>query len=63
MKGKLETIERMAKKAGLRAKIDAKCFECIYDPTQEGTWRKQVEKCASRVCPLFTVRPGSRGGE
>ena len=57
-----ETINRLASKAGLRGKIDAKCAECIYDPAQEGTWRLQVEKCTSRNCPLFDVRPVSEGG-
>jgi len=52
-----KTIHKLASKPGLRGKIDAKCFECIYDPFQEGTWRKQVEKCTSLACPLFCVRP------
>ena len=54
-------LDRMAKKAGLRAKIDAKCIECIYDPYRAGTWRKQVENCTSLGCPLYPVRPQSKG--
>jgi len=54
-----KTINRLASKAGLRGKIDAKCAECIYDPYSEGTWRKQVEKCTSRTCPLFPIRTKS----
>ena len=52
-------IHRLVGKAGLRGKIDAKCCECIYDPFQDGTWRKQVENCTSTACPLFNVRPVS----
>jgi len=59
-KRRAEIINREAGKAGLRGKIDAKCAECCYDPTQEGTWRKQVELCASRGCPLYSVRPTSK---
>lgn len=53
-------LRRVAGKAGLRAKIDAKCIECIYDPTSEGNWRKQVHFCTDTACPLFSVRPKSR---
>ena len=52
----LETIDNLARKPGLRSKIDAKCCECIYDPYQEGTLRKQVENCTSMACPLFPIR-------
>lgn len=42
----------------LRAAINAKCKECIYDPLSGGgTWRQQVEACTSYKCPLFPVRP------
>lgn len=57
-----EVIAREAGKPGLRGKINAKCTECIYDPYQPGTWRKQVENCTSPACPLYEVRPVS-GGE
>ncbi len=50
-------IEREAKKPGLRGKINAFCCHCRYDPYSEGTWLKQIEKCTSCDCPLFTVRP------
>jgi len=56
-----KVIERLAKKIGLRAKIDAKCCDCIYDGYAEGTWRKQVENCTSSDCPLFTIRTKSKG--
>ncbi len=55
-------IDRLSSKTGLRGKLDAKCVECIYDPHQEGTWRKQVENCASPACPLYSVRPRTTGG-
>ena len=42
----------------LRAAIDAKCKECIYDPYGgTGTWRQQVAACTSPTCPLFPIRP------
>ena len=42
----------------LRAAIDAKCKECIYDPYGgAGTWRQQVAACTSPSCPLFALRP------
>ena len=50
-------LERLLKKRGFKAKIQAFCCHCIYDPYQEGTWRKQVEKCTSKHCPLYSVRP------
>lgn len=43
--------------ASLRKAIDAKCKECIYDPSQNGTWRQQVQACTSSGCPLFRDRP------
>ncbi len=54
---KQEVIDRHVSKAGLRGRIDAKCAECIYDPTGEGTWRKQVSNCTAKSCPLYDVRP------
>lgn len=48
-------IERMVIKPGLRAKVDAKC----YDPYAKGTWRKQVEECTCYTCPMYTVRTKS----
>ena len=50
-------VERESKKAGFKGKIRAFCCHCIYDPYSEGTWLKQVEKCTSWDCPLFSVRP------
>jgi hypothetical protein len=44
----------------LRAAINAKCKECIYDPIGgRGTWRQQVEACTCPTCPLYLVRPTS----
>jgi hypothetical protein len=41
-----------------RAKaIDTFCKLCIYDRSQPGNWRTQVEKCLSRHCPLYEYRP------
>lgn len=48
----------------LRAAINAKCKECIYDPIGgRGNWRQQVEACTAPACPLFPVRPTSKGGQ
>lgn len=45
-------------KPSLRALINAKCRECIYDPLSGmGTWREQAGACTSRACPLYPVRP------
>jgi hypothetical protein len=45
----------------LRAAINLKCRECLYDPLSGlGNWRQQVSACTSSECPLFPVRPKSR---
>lgn len=42
----------------LRGAINAKCRECIVDPSPGlGNWRQQVTACTSRTCPLYVVRP------
>ncbi len=47
----------------LRARINAMCKDCIYDPHGgTGTWRQQVEACTSPACPLYPVRPISDSG-
>jgi len=45
----------------LRKAIDNKCKDCVYDPANKGTWRQQVEACDIESCPLWPVRPTSRG--
>jgi len=55
------TIQKTGNKPFLRAKINAKCRECIYDHHTEGSWRKQVENCTGFACPLYEVRPTSKG--
>ncbi len=54
--------QKTGNKAKLRAPVNVMCKQCIYDPSQEGTWRKQVENCTSRDCALYRVRPLSTGG-
>lgn len=44
----------------LRAAIDAKCKDCVYDPLERGGWRQQVDACGCTSCPLYDVRTGSR---
>lgn len=41
--------------------IEAKCFDCIYDPTDGGlgTWRRQIAACQIKTCPLWHVRAKS----
>jgi len=53
-------IAKIAKTGSLRGPINAKCYECIYDSLVPGTWRFQVENCASCDCPLYEVRPRSK---
>lgn len=43
--------------ASYKACVTKYCKECIYDDTQPGSWRKQVELCTSTQCPLYEVRP------
>lgn len=33
------------------------CKECIYDKSEPGTWREQVELCNCTTCPLYGYRP------
>lgn len=53
----------MKAKRSLRALINAKCKDCIYDPLSGmGTWRQQVEACECEECPLWAVRPKAAKG-
>tara|TARA_R110000868_G_scaffold52052_1_gene164716 strand:+ start:1890 stop:2135 length:246 start_codon:yes stop_codon:yes gene_type:complete len=45
------------KPSSLRFAINAQCYDCIYDKSDVGTWRQQVEACPSVNCPLFCHRP------
>ncbi len=48
----------------LRLAINAQCYDCIYDKTDIGTWRQQIEACPSINCPLYCQRPkATRQGE
>ena len=44
----------------LRAAINAKCFDCIYDPAAAGTRRQQVTLCSCYSCPLWECRPATK---
>ncbi len=46
-------------KRSMRAAINAKCRDCIYDSSSAGTWRQQVEACTMPDCALFLYRPVS----
>jgi hypothetical protein len=41
----------------LRLAVNAQCYDCIYDKSDAGTWRQQVEACPSINCPLYCLRP------
>jgi hypothetical protein len=41
----------------LRLAVNAQCYDCIYDKSDAGTWRQQVEACPSINCPLYCQRP------
>jgi len=49
--------------AGFRSAINAHCRDCIYDSTNGGTWRQQVEACSVTKCALYSVRPVSSAGK
>lgn len=40
-----------------RLAIHAFCRECMYDPSEPGGWRGQIEKCTATNCPLYNFRP------
>jgi len=44
----------------LRAAINAKCKDCIYDDQAPGRWREQVSACHIVSCPLYPVRPTTK---
>ncbi len=48
-------------RTSLRASINAHCRDCVYDPSNGGSWRKQVENCTVLACSLYNVRPKSIG--
>jgi len=41
----------------LRKAINEKCKDCIYSPSNPGTWRQQVTICSVLDCPLWENRP------
>lgn len=43
--------------ASAKACIEAHCKWCIYDDTEPGSWRQQVEDCTAIDCALYPVRP------
>jgi len=45
----------------LRKSINDKCKDCIYDEYGAGNWRQQVASCTVKSCPLYPVRPVSKG--
>ncbi len=47
--------------ASLRKRIDLIFRSCIYDEKAPGNWRQQVTACECDYCPLWAVRPVSKG--
>ena len=58
-----DLIRGFASKRGYKGKVIAKCIDCSYDPLDKGNWRQQVERCGCPDCPLYSIRPVSRGGK
>ena len=58
-------MAKLRSKPGRAAAINAMCCECIYDPDALGcgSWRKQVEDCTSKNCPLYKYRPCTINGK
>jgi hypothetical protein len=44
----------------MRAAINAKCKDCIYDDCAPGNWRQQVAACTISTCSLWPYRPKSK---
>jgi hypothetical protein len=47
--------------ASLKKAIENFCKDCIYDETESGSWRLQVEGCKATSCALWEVRPVTIG--
>jgi hypothetical protein len=47
----------------MRAAINAKCKDCIYDDCAPGNWRQQVQACTISTCSLWAYRPKSSSGK
>jgi len=41
----------------MRARINAMCKTCTYDPLDRGTCAQQIACCTVKSCPLHSVRP------
>ena len=41
----------------MRKAVNAKCYDCIYDPSGAGSWRDQVRACADNKCSLYSIKP------
>lgn len=50
-------MSQTSKRPSLRRAINTHCKACIYDRTNGGPWRKQVENCTVTECELYPVRP------
>ena len=50
------TVLEIGSKRDLRAAIDAKCCDCIYDPYELESWQMQVAVCDDIYCPLHNDR-------
>jgi hypothetical protein len=41
----------------LRLVINTRCYDCIYDKADVGSWRQEVAACPNTNCPLNCQRP------
>ena len=45
------------KRPSIRKLVNLMCKSCVYDPSDPGTWRAQVQACTCDLCPLHAIRP------
>ena len=48
------------KKVGMRKRINDNCIECVYDQSDAGNWRQQVQACTLVRCQFWDIRPISK---
>ena len=53
---KTERQKAQTNKTSRKKAIELQCRDCIFDPSEAGTWRKQAEECPARGCPLWNFR-------
>jgi len=51
--------EQKKKRISRAQAVNQHCKDCIYDPSNGGNWRQQVEACTVTSCALYDIRPVS----